>query len=601
MARKNGLSRLFEIAGEKQSLLFLSGLLAAISALLMLVPYLSVYVILAELLSKGVDPSAADGDLMVRWGLIAFSGLLIGMVFLYASGMASHIAAFRILYGIRVNLAQHIGKLHLGYLTKTSVGAVKKTVEQNVEKIEQFIAHQIPDLVNVAVTVVVMFLAMFRLEGWMALAGMISILAGFALQASMMMGGRAKESVKAYYDSLERINASAIQYVQGMPAVKIFGHTVHSFRRFHGDLIRYQDLVTNWTDQFQNGFVLFKTILASLLGFVLPVGVLLLSGDPQNVSLAIVVLFFVIMVPGTATPIYKLMYLSSMISDISEGVDRIDATFSQAPMHEPEKSRYPQRHNVAFDHVDFSYDTSEEGARKMALSDVSFVAEQGQITALVGPSGSGKSTTANLIPRFWDVTEGSILIGGVDVREMRSEDLMNQVSFVFQDNFLFHDTVYNNLLVGKPEATREEVIAAAKAAQCHTLIEALAKGYETLISEGGVYLSGGETQRLTVARAMLKNAPILVLDEATAFADPENEHNMQQALSELIRDKTVILIAHRLSTIRNADKIIVLDQGRIRETGTHDSLLERNGLYRRMWEIYTDTSSWSLAGSEVSQ
>ena len=591
---KTGIFRLLEIAQERKGFLILSCTLAVISAACMLTPYISVYFVLAELLKNAADLSLADGALMIRWGITALLGMLTGFIFLYFSFLASHIAAFRILYSLRVRLADHLGRLHLGYLTRTSTGAVKKTLEQNVKKIEAFIAHQIPDMFDVLATTIIMFTAMLFLQPWMAVICLASIIAGFSIQASMWYGKKADRLMTQYHDSLERINASGIQYVRGMPAVKVFGQTVRSFRKFYNDMTAYRDMAIRWTDEFQNGFLLFKTILASFLTFILPVGVLLLSREPHNMALGLTVLFFIVMAPGAAAPLYKLLYLSSSIRDISEGVKRIDAVFSETPVQEPAVSRHPSAFDVEFDQVSFSYALKDASTRARALSNVSFLAKAGTVTALVGPSGSGKSTAANLIPRFWDVDEGAIRIGGCDIRDINTEDLMNTVAFVFQDTFLFYDTLYDNIRIGQPTASRKEIYAAARAAQCHDFIERLPRGYDTLIGEGGVYLSGGEEQRVSVARAILKDAPILVLDEATAFADPENEHKMHLALKELIRHKTVIVIAHRLSSIRNADHIIVLNEGRVAEHGQHDELLARNGLYNKMWEAYSDAAAWSL-------
>jgi ATP-binding cassette subfamily B protein len=597
--KKTGIFRLLEIAGERSWLLILSGVLSALSALFMLVPYAAVYFILADILRSGLDPARINGAMMERAAYAALIGAGVGMALLYASAMASHIAAFRILYGLRVRLAEHLGKLHLGYLSQTSTGAVKKTVEQNVERIEAFIAHQIPDLISVLATVVIMFVAMFWMNVWMAVACLGGLVISFSLQGSMMVGRKSKGFITAYHDALENINASSVQYVRGMPAVKVFGQTVHSFRRFAADMRAYRDMAMGFSDTFQNGFLAFKTALASILVFILPVALLLLRGEPESMALALVILFFIVMAPAAAAPAYKLMYLASTVRDISEGVTRIDAVFAEPPTPEPGEPQMPDGATIEFDNVSFSYQGGNASTLEEALREVSFRAAPGTVTALVGSSGSGKSTAAHLIPRFYDVSEGAIRVGGVDVRQIPTPALMDTVAFVFQETFLFSDTVLENIRVGRPEAGRDEVEAAARAAQCHEFITQLPMGYETRVGEGGQHLSGGEEQRITVARAILKNAPILVLDEATSFADPENEHLMQRALEELMRDKTVIVIAHRLSTIRDADNIVVLDEGRAAESGTHDELLAGGGLYHRMWTAYSDTMDWNLGGSEV--
>jgi ATP-binding cassette subfamily B protein len=592
--KKTGLSRLFEIAGEKKGLLVLSGLLSAISAAFMLVPFLSIYQILGELIRNAGDLASVDRGFMTQWGWIAFGGLIAGLLLLYVSIIFSHIAAFRILYGLKMGLARHIGKLPLGFLNSTATGAIKKNLEQDVDRVELFVAHTIPDLVNVAATVVVMFALFFQFNGWMTLAVVGAFAISTGMQASMMFGKGAQGSTKAYFDALERIHASAVQYVRGIPVVKIFGQTVHSFRRFNKDLYEYRDLAMSFCDKFENGMAIFTVVLNSFLTFVLPVGLLMLSREPDNMALALVYLFFIIMVPGASAPLYKLTMLASGTREIFEGVSRLDRIYSQEPVREPDSPKKPKGHDVTFENVSFSYDNKDEATRVEALSGISFTARAGEITALVGPSGGGKSTVANLIPRFWDVTEGEIRIGGVNIKDIPTEELMNTVSFVFQDTFLFYDTLFENIKVGNPNATDEQVYAAAKAAQCHEFIERLPDGYHTLIGEGGVFLSGGEEQRVSVARAILKNAPILVLDEATAFADPENEYKMQLALKELIRDKTVIMIAHRLSSIKNANRIVVLESGRIRQIGVHAELTAADGLYKRMWEAYSSAHQWTL-------
>ena len=592
--KKKGLLRLFEIAGEKKGLLILAGFLSAISACCMLVPYLSVYQVLNELLRNAGNVTASDDASMIRWAWIAFAGLVAALLLLYGSLMASHMAAFRILYGLRVRLSEHIGRLPLGYLNGTSTGAIKKALEQNVEKIENFVAHTIPDLVNAATTVIVMFVIFFSLNGWMAAVCLLAIVAGISVQFSMMFGKKAQEFFKMYFDTSEQMSASAVQYVRGMPVVKIFGQTVESFRQFSKSIYRFKEYALNVCDAYQPGMVTFVVLLNSLVTFIIPVGLLLLDGQPGNIALAAVYLFFIILGPGVSSPFYRLTFLASNTREIDEGVNRIDAIFAAKPVPEPATPQRPKGHDVTFENVSFSYENKQEKTRTEALKHISFTVRAGEITALVGPSGSGKSTIANLIPRFWDVSEGSIRIGGADIRNIPSEALMDQVSFVFQDTFLFFDTLYENIRVGKDGATEEQVIAAARAAQCDDFIRRLPQGYQTLIGEGGVYLSGGEAQRVAVARAILKNSPILVLDEATAFADPENEYKMQLAIQELIREKTVIIIAHRLSSIISANRIIVLREGEIAQQGIHSELSVTEGLYKQMWDAYTDAFQWTL-------
>lgn len=592
--QKKGVARLFEIAGERKGLLILAGILSAGSACCMLVPYLSVYQVANELLQNAGNISQADSGHMIRWGWIAFAGLTGGLLLLYASLMASHIAAFRILYGLRIKLAEHIGRLPLGYLNGTSTGAIKKIMEQNIEKIETFIAHTIPDLVNVLATVVIMFTLFFTLNGWIAAVCLLAIALGIGLQCTMMFGKAGQEFMQTYFDTQEKMSASAVQYVRGMPVVKIFGQSIRSFRQFNKEIEAYKTYALKVCDTYQPGMVVFMVLLNSIVTFILPVGLLILSGQPQNIAFAAVYLFFIILGPGVATPIYKLTFLGSSTKEIDEGVTRLDRIFSEKTMPESLNPQKPHGYDITFTDVSFAYENKTEATRTDALHHINFTARAGEITALVGPSGSGKSTIANLIPRFWDVEQGEIKIGGTNVKNIATEQLMDLVSFVFQDSFLFFDTIYENIRVGNPHATREQVIAAAQAAQCDEFIQHLPKQYDTIIGEEGVYLSGGEEQRISVARAILKNSPILVLDEATAFADPENEYKMQLAIQKLIRDKTVIIIAHRLSSILSANRIVVLKEGCVVQQGTHEELCRQEGVYKKMWDAYTDASQWTL-------
>jgi ATP-binding cassette subfamily B protein len=345
---------------------------------------------------------------------------------------------------------------------------------------------------------------------------------------------------------------------------------------------------------FENSFAAYRALVSSLSTFILPVGLFFFIGNPQNISFALTLIFFLIIAPGVSMQVLKLNNLAMTLATLGEAAKRVDSVMEEKAIEEPAGSKAPASFGICFNNVTFSYTEGSE-----ILKGVSFTAPQNAITALVGPSGSGKSTIAHLIPRFWDVQGGSITLGGIDIRELRIEKLMDTMSFVFQNSFLFSDTLYNNILAGKSAASKEEVYAAAKAAQCHDFIRELPNGYDTLIGEGGVHLSGGEEQRVCVARAILKNAPILVLDEATAYADPENEYQMQLALGELIRDKTVIIIAHYLKTIQEAHKIIVLNEGRIIEQGNHHELLSREGLYKKMWDASLSSIDWQLDYSKT--
>ena len=593
--KKSGIPRLLELAGEKKSLLVWGCILSTLSVFFQIIPFWAVYNIMAELLQNAADFSKADTSFMLSWAVKGILGLLLAYAFMYFGGMLGHTAAYRTLYGIRVRLSNHISELPLGWFNRNAIGKVKQIAEQDVEQIEKFIAHQLPDMVNTIVLLLVMVVIMFGLNPWLALACIIPIIIGFTAQFSMMFGKKAQEGLSEYYDALENISTSSVQYVRGMPSIKIFGQTVHSFRKFYQDIMSYRDFSTKYADNYEPTYCLFRVLVLSLATFIFAIGIFLFSGDPQNMAFAITLLFFLIFAPGISTPVFKFNSFGSSMNNITEGVRRIDESMSEIPIQEPTDGKKPQGYEITFEHVSFSYEGKDSA---LVLKDVSFRAEQGQITALVGPSGSGKSTIAQLIPRFWDVGTGQIKIGGVDIRDMKTEDLMASMSFVFQDSFLFSDTLYNNIAIGKPGATKEEVYTAAKAAQCHEFIEKLPQGYDTLIGEGGVYLSGGEEQRVSVARAILKNAPILILDEATAYADPENEFQMQLALQELIKNKTVLIIAHRLITIKNANKILVIKNGQIENAGAHEFLLQNSETYSAMWKAYTVSSDWQITAKK---
>lgn len=606
---KQGIPRLLEISGEKNTSFAVSVLFSILGTLCQLVPFLSIYQVMAELLRHAATGAVLHTDLMIRWALYGLAGLIVGYVLAYAGGMMAHTFAYRVICGVRLKVAEHIGKLPMGYVTNNSIGKMKQVLDADVEQIETFLAHQLPDFVSTVVMLLAMFIIMFSQNVWLALACLIPIVVGFACQFAVMIKILKRGGLKENFDALEKISSSSIQYVQGMPSIKIFGQTVKSFRKFYEDIISYRDFTTKMTEVIRPGYVLFRMFVLSVATFIVPVGLLLFLQKPGDVAFVVTFLFFLILGPGAATPTLKLRSFSESMNVITEGVKRVDEVLNEKPLPEPThkgspsgregglgRSKAPAGYDISFHNVSFSY---EAEGRKI-LDGVSFTARQGEITALVGPSGAGKSTIAELIPRFWDVTEGSIEIGDVNIQDMSIHDLMEQMAFVFQESFLFSDTIFNNIALGKPGATKEQVEQAAKAAQCHDFIMALPNGYQTKIGDGGVYLSGGEKQRVSIARAILKNAPILILDEASAYADAENEHEMQIALQSLIKNKTVIMIAHRLTTICNANQILVVDSGQIKEHGTHDELLKKHGLYAAMWDAGVNSATWTIrAGKEA--
>ena len=606
---KQGILRLLEISGEKNTPFAASVLFSILGTLCQLVPYLSIYQVMAELLRHAATRAILHTEFMIRWALYGLAGLIVGYVLAYAGGMMAHTFAYRVICGVRLKVAEHIGKLPMGYVTNNSIGKMKQVLDADVEQIETFLAHQLPDFVSTVVMLLAMFIIMFSQNVWLALACLIPTVVGFVCQFAVMIKILKSGGLKENFDALEKISSSSIQYVQGMPSIKIFGQTVKSFRKFYEDIISYRDFTTKMTEVIRPGYVLFRMFVLSVATFIVPVGLLLFLQKPGDVAFVVTFLFFLIVGPGAATPTLKLRSFSESMNVVTEGVKRVDEVLNEKPLPEPThkgspsgregglgRSKAQAGYDISFHNVSFSY---EAEGRKI-LNHVSFAAKQGEITALVGPSGAGKSTIAELIPRFWDVTEGSIEIGGVNIQDMSIHDLMEQMSFVFQESFLFSDTIFNNIALGKPGATKEQVEQAAKAAQCHDFIMALPNGYQTKIGDDGVYLSGGEKQRVSIARAILKNAPILILDEASAYADAENEHEMQIALQSLIKNKTVIMIAHRLTTICNANQILVADSGQIKEHGTHDELLKKHGLYAAMWDAGVNSATWTIrAGKEA--
>lgn len=591
--KKTGLPRLIEIAGSKKWWLFTSMILAVFATVIQFAPTVIVYEIIRELAANANDLSGVDRDLLWRMGWLSLGAVGVFGVLLYVSSMLSHIAAFNILYGIRVKLAEKLPRLSMGYFTNTASGKIKKILAEDVEQIEVFVAHHIPDITSAIIFPVLVIGYLFVLDWRMALAALIPFPIVITLMAKVMMSNESMQLYHKHHTSLENMNSAVVEYVRGMPVVKVFGTETESFRRLEETIISHRDWSQRVNTSYSNTYPALLTAASSSLMFIVPVAVWLLYRTPDPGGLIPMVLFFTLIGGGFFFPLLKLTFMAGLLNQISLGVERIDAILEEKEVPEITSFSLPSDSTITFENVAFAYDDTS------VLQDISFTAKPGTVTALVGSSGAGKTTIGLLTARFWDVQSGVICIGGVDIRNMKIETLMEHVSFVFQDGFLFFDTIEENIRMGNSSATKEEVIAAAKAAQCHEFIERLPNGYQTLVGEGGTYLSGGEQQRVGIARAILKASPIVVLDEATAYADPENEGKILDGLSRLIQNKTVLIIAHRLSTITQADQILVIDEGRIVERGTHTDLVAIQGVYHNMWNTYSKARQWTLAPKGV--
>ena len=588
--RKTGLARLIEIAGTKRRLLIGAMLLAVITAIVQFVPIIAVYNILIELAEHALDPSLIDKAYIWLWSYIALGAFFDFGVLTFASLMLSHIAAFNILYEIRMQLVQKMVRLPLGFFSRRASGELKKIMSDDVERIELFIAHHIPDIVTALLFPLILVSYMFAVDWRLAIVVLAVLAMAFYVMGRMYTGKKIREVSKRYVETLGRMNASIVEYIRGIQVVKTFTESTNAYRKLNDDIKEYRKFANEVNVQYQPTYVGFLTILSSALLFIIPVAVWLLVGSASYATFVPVLLMFLFFGVAVFFPVLKLLWIGSFLNQNNMGVQKIDDILYMDEIEEPDIPRHPKDASVEFRNVSFAYDTTP------ILKAISFISHPGTITALVGPSGAGKSTVAMLAARFWDVQSGEILIGGVPVKEIPTSVLMDNVAFVFQDNMLFFDTIEENIRMGNKTATFEEVARAACAAQCHEFIESLPNGYQTLVGEGGIYLSGGEAQRIALARAILKDSPIILLDEATAFADPENEGKILAAFSHLIKGKTVLVIAHRLSTITNADRILYVDKGVIAEQGTHEQLLALKGEYARMWETYNRAKRWTIGG-----
>ena len=584
--KQSSLSLILSYAGGHKNLTLLGCILSALSAVLGLIPYVCVWLAARNVLE---DWPGLNGALnLSHWGWMAV-GTAIGSIILYfAALMSTHIAAFRTARNIRRTAMAHVMKLPLGFFTGNQSGRLRKLIDDNAGLTEDLLAHKLPDLAGTIVTPIAAIVMLFLFDWKMGLLCLLTMALAL-LSMCLMMGGKNAGFFHRYQKEIERMSGEAVEYVRGIPVVKMFQQTVYSFKAFYAAIKDYSDLASQYAMSCRVGQTCFLTFINGTFALLIPAALLMASGGDVRTVL-VNFIFYALFAPACGQMINRIMYMSEAVMEANEAVGRLDEILGQKPMEEPKVQKRSINAAVSFHHVTFTY----PGAKRPALDDVTFSVRPGQVTALVGPSGGGKTTAACLIPRFWDVDSGSVSVGGVDVREMDTKDLMEQVAFVFQDTRLFKESLLENIRAARPQASREEVLSAAHAAQCDDILEKLPHGLDTVVGTKGVYLSGGEQQRIALARAILKDAPIVVLDEATAFADPENEHQIQKAFETLTKNKTVLMIAHRLSTVQDADNILVLSDGKISEQGSHESLLAEKGVYAAMWEDYQRSAQWKV-------
>lgn len=586
---KGVLGRLFQHMGMFKITMVIAIILSAVSSVINLYAFVCVYNVAKEIVQSLGNIHSLDQTYMVDMGwravfLILTSFGLYGMALLF-----SHITAFNTVAKLRIQIVRHIGNLPLGYHTTNPSGKQRKIIEKNSDNLETLIAHQIPDFAGAVALPVAFLVFMFVYDWRLSLICLIPILVGFGI-LYYMLKDESEGFAKQYQKSAEDISNAVTEYVRGIAVVKVFRQTANSFQRYKAAVKEYGDYLLKYALSMQNTDSAYHAAINGIFFFLIPGGIILFNAGSNPEKTVLSFLFFAVLIPTVVTILARIMNSSSNLMISQASLDAIDQILREKPLPETKTPQLPKGYDISLDHVSFSY----EDAAGKALDDVSLDVPEGTITALVGDSGGGKSTVANLIARFWDVDEGVIRVGGVDVREMDYKYWMEQVSIVFQDTNLFKMSIMENVAVFNPDASREDVLQALHLAQCDDILEKLPQGADTVIGTKGIYLSGGEMQRIALARAILKNAPVVLLDEATAFADAENEYLIQKALDELLRGKTVIMIAHRLSTIIHADQICVLERGKIVEKGTHRELMDLHGVYAGMYEEYQSSISWRI-------
>lgn len=577
--------------GKRKVLLPAAMLLSALSALAGMLPYILIWLIVRELLEHGEITSSGNVVTYAWWA----AGMAVASIVLYfAALMSSHLAAFRVESNLRKEAMRQIVRMPLGFFDINTSGRIRKIIDDNAGVTHSFLAHQLPDLAATFLVPLVAAILIFVFDWILGLACIVPVIIAM-LVMGFMMNAEGRQFMKSYMTSLEEMNTEAVEYVRGIPVVKVFQQTIYSFKNFHRCIMNYNKMVFGYTRMWEKPMSLYTVIINGFVFFLAPLAILLIGYSGNYASVLLNFFLFVLITPVFSQSIMKSMYLNQALGQASEAIGRLENLVAYEHLTVVEHPQPVKEFSIQFEKVSFSY----PGANQKAVDDVSFTIPQGNTVALVGASGGGKTTIARLVPRFWEATEGKVLIGGINVREIAPEELMKYISFVFQNTKLFKTSLLENIKYGNPDATMEEVERAVDMAQCREIINKLPLGLNTKIGTEGTYLSGGEQQRIVLARAILKNAPIIVLDEATAFADPENVHLIQQALKELTKGKTVLMIAHRLSSITDADNILVIDKGKIAEQGTHANLLGKQGIYYHMWNEYQQSVRWTI-GKEVS-
>jgi ATP-binding cassette subfamily B protein IrtA len=584
--KESSLSKLFAYAGKFRYLTIASWILSVISACLALIPFYYIWRIMKEVLSVAPDFGKAAHLKEYGWAAVGFA--ILSMLVYVCALMCSHLAAFRVQANIRTSLMRHILTLPMGFLDKDGTGKIRKIVNESSAATETYLAHQLPDQAGAIATPAGLLVLLMVFDFRLGLLSLIPVVAAFLIMGTMT-GQRMKDKMEEYQNALDEMSSEAVEYVRGIPVVKTFGQSVFSFKRFQVSIRKYEKWTIAYTKEMRIPMTVYTTVINAVFA-VLIAATYFFAGKEGDNTFLLNLLFYIIITPIITVTMNKIMYSSENQLIVTDAISRIESILEKKPLPETAHAQEPENNSITFENVSFRY---EDGGRD-ALHQINLAIKEGEHVAFVGPSGGGKTTLASLVARFFDTTEGRILIGNKDVKEIPSRQLMDMVSFVFQDSKLLKTSILENVRMGKKDATREEVMQALKEAQCEDIIAKLPDGIDTVIGSSGTYVSGGEAQRLSIARAMLKNAPILILDEATAFADPDNEAKVQEAFSRLSKGKTVIMIAHRLSSIVDADRICVLKDGSIAEEGTHETLLEKNSVYAHMWEEYNKSVQWKV-------